>query len=313
MNLQRTGQSFIQTILLLAILPLSCAAYAEPQRNKEPQYNEELQLNEELQGKESQDKESQGKAPQRIVSLNLCIDQLLLALVPKTRIASVTYLSTNKQLSTIADQLDGIYINHGLAEEIVPLQPDLIIASEFGATDAVRLLQQLGFDVERVQFPLSLGAVIQHIETLGALVGSEAAAHDMAQQIHTQLTAADELASFEPAPTAIWYSPNGVVAGNGTLEHELMTRAGFRNLAAESGIAGFAQMDLEQLVIAAPQALIVEGGYVDSFSVAREYLQHPALKLQSRVIELPAAISVCSAPAVADVLRVLREQREISH
>src|SRR5690606_1049880 len=65
----RPGQSFMQTSLILAILLLSCAAYAEPQRNKEPQYNEELQ-----------GKESQGKAPQRIVSLNLCIDQLLLAL-----------------------------------------------------------------------------------------------------------------------------------------------------------------------------------------------------------------------------------------
>lgn len=247
--------------------------------------------------------------PQRIVSLNLCVDQLLLALVPKARIASVTYLSTNKQLSTVTDQLEGIYINQGLAEEIVPLQPDLIIASEFGATDAVRLLQQLGFHVERVHFPLTLNAVIEHIEELGALVGGEVAAHNLTQQIHAQLAQADKLAKVEPSPTAIWYSPNGVVAGQGTLEHELMTRAGFRNLAAESGLTGFAQMDLEQLVVAAPQNLIIEGGYVESFSVAREYLQHPALKRQSRVIELPAAISVCSAPAVADVLRVLREQR----
>lgn len=248
-------------------------------------------------------------APQRIASLNLCIDQLLLAWVPKERIASVTYLSANPQLSTVAEQLNGVHINHGLAEELVPLQPDLIIAGEFGAADAVTLLQGFGYRVERIALPRTLDDIIVHIETLGELVGAQAQAAAMVRTIRAQLTALDAQQSASIKTTAIWYSPNGVVAGSDTLEHELLTRTGFRNLAAEQGIVSFAQMDLEQLVVAAPQVLIVEGGYVQAFSVAREYLQHPALTRNSRVIELSAALSVCSAPVVADVLRTLREQR----
>lgn len=247
-------------------------------------------------------------APQRIVSLNLCLDQLLMAWVPKQRIASITYLSADPQLSVIVNQLDGVHINHGLAEELVPLQPDLIVAGEFGAGDAVTLLQRFGYRVERMALPRTLDEIIAHIETFGALVNEPAQATAMADALRAQLAELDAQPA-EQKVRAIWYSPNGIVAGSETLEHELMMRAGYHNVAAELGIVSFAQLDLEQLILAAPDVLIVEGGYVQAFSVAREYLLHPALRRNSRVIELPAALSVCSAPVVADVLRVLREQR----
>jgi iron complex transport system substrate-binding protein len=245
--------------------------------------------------------------PQRIASLNMCIDQLLVNLVPKSRIASVTYLSAHPQLSTISDQLDGLHINHGLAEEIVPLQPDLILAGEFGAGDAITLLQQLGYTVERVVLPRTLDEISTHIQSLGELIGAQQTAATMVSAISQQLAGLDDhKLEFAQQPTAIWYSSDGVVIGDGTLEHELLMRAGYRNLAAEHKHAGFIKMDLEQLLFYAPQMIIVEAGYAESFSLASEYLQHPALRQRSRLLELPAALSVCSAPVVAEALRVLR-------
>src|SRR5690606_2580314 len=192
--------------------------------------------------------------PQRIASLNMCFDQLLVKLVPKARIASVTYLSANSQLSVISDQLEGLHINHGLAEEIVPLNPDLIIAGDFGAVDAVALLQRLGYTVERLPFPRTLDEIGTHIENFGALVGAQSAAMEMAQTIRAQLAEVDaQQLTFEQQPTAIWYSSSGVVAGGETLEHELMTRAGYRNLAAEHQRLGFAKFDLEELLVYAPE------------------------------------------------------------
>lgn len=245
--------------------------------------------------------------PQRIASLNMCVDQLLVKLVPKARIASVTYLSAKPQLSAISDQLDGLHINHGLAEEIVPLNPDLIIAGDFGAVDAVVLLQRLGYTVERVPLPRKLDEIGTHIENFGALVGAQSAATEMAQAIRAQLAEVDaQQLTFEQRPTAIWYSSNGVVAGGETLEHELMTRAGYRNLAAEQQRMGFAKFDLEELLVYAPEVIIVEAGYAENFSLASEYLQHPALRQRSRLVELPSALSVCTAPVVAEALRALK-------
>lgn len=245
--------------------------------------------------------------PQRIVSLNMCLDQLLVMLVPKTRIGSVTYLSAHPQISAISDQLEGLHINHGLAEEIVPLQSDLIMAGEFGAGDAIALLQQLGFPVTRIPLPRRLDEISQHIEHFGALVGAQGAADTMANRIRQQLAALDtQQKNITHRPTAVWYSANGMVIGGETLEHELMTRAGFRNLIAEHQQVGFAKLDLEALLVYAPEVIIVEAGYTENFSLASEYLHHPALRQRSRLLELPSALSVCTAPVVADALAALK-------
>lgn len=257
--------------------------------------------------------------PQRVASLNMCLDPLLLQLLPPERLVSLTYLSGQSQLSAISDQLgvlvdeQGLLLNHGLAEELVPLAPDLILAGDFGAVDAVLLLRELGFRVEKLSLPQGLADIASHLRQLGELVGEPARADAMASDLEWRLMQLDYRDLPEAQrPRALWYAPNGFVTGQFTLEDELMQRAGYRNLAAEQGLQGFVQLDLEALLAMAPEVLIVEAGYVESFSLAREYLRHPALSRNSRRVELPAALSVCAAPQVADALAALiaaREQR----
>ena len=70
---------------------------------------------------------SAGPKPTRIVSINLCTDQLLLQLVGHKRIASVTYLAADPYISYSANLAVGLVKNHGLAEEVVALNPDLTL------------------------------------------------------------------------------------------------------------------------------------------------------------------------------------------
>jgi len=250
------------------------------------------------------------KPPQKIASLNLCLDALLLKLVERNRIDSLTYLSANPQFSPFADQVKGIYLNNGLAEDLVPRNPDLILAGDFGAGEAVTLLKQLGFRVERLPLPRSMSDLGIHIRRFGKIVGSEVAAETMANNIEQQLILLDERRKQHPQTlTAFWYSSNGVVVGGDTMENELMQRAGFHNLALDKHLSGFAQLDLEELILAQPQVIIVESADTDAFSLASEYLQHPVLrKNNTRIITLPATLSVCSAPVVADVIKTLSMQ-----
>ena len=88
--------------------------------------------------------------PQRIVSMNLCTDELLMRLVDPSRIASVTYLSQQSVnaplgLDSIASKLK---INHGLAEEILMQKPDLVLAPIGGnftmdPTDAAYAMREM--------------------------------------------------------------------------------------------------------------------------------------------------------------------------
>ena len=62
-------------------------------------------------------------APQRIMSLKVCTDELLLDLVPPSRIASVTFLSREKASLELWPQAARIPVNHNTAEEMLATIP----------------------------------------------------------------------------------------------------------------------------------------------------------------------------------------------
>ena len=76
--------------------------------------------------------------PQRIMSLSLCTDQLLLQLVPTTRITSVTYLSRQSNESYLSAEAFGVPINYGTPEEVAREHPDLVLTGTF-STPAARM------------------------------------------------------------------------------------------------------------------------------------------------------------------------------
>ena len=61
------------------------------------------------------------------------MDELLLRLADPRNVASVTWLARDPGSSNVADLAAEIPVNHGLAEEIIPLQPDLVIAGIYTA------------------------------------------------------------------------------------------------------------------------------------------------------------------------------------
>lgn len=250
--------------------------------------------------------------PQRIASLNLCLDELLLQLVEPDRIVSLTYLSGNRQFSPFAEQAQHYYLNRGLAEDLAPLNPDVILAGEFGAADAKHLLTQLGFRVESLALPRNLVEITAHIRHFGQLVGSELAAEKMARHIEQQLQLLDSVQQKNKRViNAYWYSSNGVVVGGDTLENELMELAGIHNLAVDKHLQGFAQLDLETLLLSHPDVLIMEATDVAAFSLAHEYVEHPAIaSAKIKIIKLPAHLSNCSASVVVDVINALIREAE---
>ncbi|RYY01561.1 MAG: hypothetical protein EOO53_17290 [Gammaproteobacteria bacterium] len=248
--------------------------------------------------------------PQRIISINVCLDPLLLKLVEPERINSLYYLSANSQFSPFAEQAKKFYLNHGLAEDIVPRNPDLVVAGEYTSLDLKTLLKNLGFRVETLALPRTLSDISAHIRNFGQLTNSEMAAEKMAQALEQKLLQLDAAQKNTKPVPAFWYSSNGVVIGSDTLENELMTRAGFHNLALDKHIVGFAQIDLEELILAKPKVLIVDASDVQAFSLAQEYVNHPALHANKmRIIRLPTTLS-CIAPVAAEAIENLMQQRQ---
>lgn len=252
----------------------------------------------------------QSAPAKRIVSINLCLDALIIKLVEPARVDSLYFLSANPQFSSVAEEAKKYNLNRGLAEDIVPRNPDLILAGTYTSPDLRTLLKQLGFRVEILDLPRNLDDISTHIRHFGALVNRPAQAEIMAQDLEKKLAELDAVQKKTKPIPGFWYSSNGVVVGGDTVENELMTRAGFHNLALDKNIVGFKQIDLEELILAQPKVLIIEASDVQAFSLAQEYVQHPALRSNNvKIIRLPSTLS-CVAPVAARAIEDLMQQRQ---
>lgn len=254
---------------------------------------------------------------QRIASLNLCTDLMLLELVDPRRIASLSYWAADPDLSYLADRTSGLHLNQGLVEQILPQRPDLVLAGQFSDVRVIGLLRRLGYRVEVMDVPLTLDRMREHILAFGELVGEAAAASALADEIEQALarlsaTSRQLQDGDVGAPLAVIYGPQGVSPGKGTLMDDLLALAGYRNLASEVGVVSYGTLALERLVMAQPDLLIVDDLSTNRDSVAHQALRHPVLaKLFSgdRVVELPPRLTACVGPAAVEVVDRLLAHR----
>lgn len=235
----------------------------------------------------------QADAPQRIVSLNLCTDAMLLELVDKERIASLTYLSRDPGYATWSGQARDIPINHGLIEEILPLAPDLILAGSFGARPTVQLLERLGYRVERFEAVTSVADYRTELRRLADLTGSRARAEQLLERLDRRL-AALRPATGTLRPGAIVFQANGFSAGAGSLIDDLLRHAGLTNLAIGLGIGPAGRLGLESLLLADPQLLIIGEYRPDEPARGQQLLHHPAL---AALLERPGPRQRITIPA----------------
>ena len=88
-------------------------------------------------------------APGRVVSLNVCTDQLALLLGAPGQLVSVSRLAHDPRSSAMAGAARAIPANGASAEEGVLLRPDLVVAGSYTARATVEMLLRLGYRVER--------------------------------------------------------------------------------------------------------------------------------------------------------------------
>ncbi|MCP4389388.1 MAG: ABC transporter substrate-binding protein [Gammaproteobacteria bacterium] len=250
--------------------------------------------------------------PQRIVSIGLCTDQLLLMLAERAQIASVSVWAKDSNMSYMIDAVGDIPLNNASIEEIVRLQPDLVVASEFVAWDTVSFLRQLGYTVEQVPVVKSVDEIYDLLGRFGVWTGNENKARAMVEQMRQRLAGIDARYGGRPSKSVIIYSPNGFTIGADTLEHDLFERAGYRNLAAEMGISGFQAISLEKLVAADPDVLQIDRRLSTQDSLATATLEHPVLdKLirQREYLDIPTRLRICGGPMIVDAIEMMAARR----
>ena len=247
-------------------------------------------------------------APQRIVSLNLCADELVLRLAAPGTVKSVTWLARDATLSNVAALAQAVPVNRGVAEDVVPLAPDLVIAGAHTTRTAVAFLRRLNIQVLELDVPASVDEALAQITTVAAALGTPENGMQLIADIRSGL-AESPVQSSGVAPIAAVYQPNGFTIGKGSLVNDLLVRAGLRNLAVERRIDNYGALPLEWLLLAQPDLLIVNAAEDRAPAIAYEVLRHPALVRRyhgDRVVGVPSAWWSCPGPRLVDAVQRMR-------
>ncbi len=245
--------------------------------------------------------------PSRVVSINLCTDQLLLMLADADQIASVSYLSLQPESSFVAEEAQRYPVNHARPEELLALDPDLILTVEFTDRRLLGLLEKLGYRVAQLPMPSSISGIESNIWHLAELLGQPARG---AALIHKMRSALSQIPPHPPnqRPKALFYQPRGYTSGIDTLQNEALTLAGWSNLAAEKGIHGYNSIDLESLLLGQPDQIFTSTYTEETRSLAQKQIHHPALRRITHnrpIIEIPFKYWICGGPMIADAVAEL--------
>lgn len=255
------------------------------------------------------------KRPQRIVSMNLCTDELLMRMVDPTRIASISFLSQQPVnaplgLSHIAASLNA---NHGLAEEVLMAKPDLIVAGTFSTTAATALLRRLGHPVVTFDPELSFDDMRANIRKMGEVVGEPERAAELIADFDRKLAELQSRIPPGPRPMFADIGVNNFVAGRDTLYAEVVHAGGYRTMGETLGFSGFRNVSLEQILLQQPSLISVATPWTDPPSLSTLALRHPALrKIVERTpqVVIPERFTTCGAPSVLGAVELLVEARE---
>lgn len=254
-------------------------------------------------------------APQRVVSINLCADQLLLLLADGDQVASVSHLAREPLSSFVADQARHYPLNHARAEEIIALRPDLVLATPHNSSRLLSTLESLGYRVVRLNLGNRLPQIIEDIRHLASLLHQAERGEGLIRDLQARL-AEENPAPRELRPGALFYQPRGYTSGRDTLQDEALRLAGWRNLAAEQGIEGYAPVDLERLLHWRPRRIFTSPYDGSGDSLAERQLSHPVLRrlLAGRPLEpIPYKYWICPGPMLAEAVERLREIRVNLH
>ncbi len=223
----------------------------------------------------------------RVVSLNLCTDQMLVLLAPG-EIAGLSPLARDPALSAVAAVAADLPVVRPSAEAVLRLHPNLVLAERYGAQSVIGALRTLGLRVVVLADPQSFQAIRTELTRVSALLGKPARAAALIAEMDTTLSRLPHPAHRQ---TAVLLEPRGLAAGPGSLAGAVLEAAGYRD-AARGG-----WLPLERLLAHPPDVLILPeaGGFP---SLATSLLDHPALaRLPRRTV--PAAWLMCGSPFAA--------------
>ncbi len=242
----------------------------------------------------------------RIVSINPCIDAVLMQVADPRQIAGISHYSQDPRATSIPLALAKRFrATSGTAEEVVALAPDMVITGPHVEPATLAALTRMRIAIVQYPVPDSVEESEQQVRDIARVAGHAARGQALARRI----AAAARPSAQTPVPALIWQS-GGLVPGAGTLSDDLLRRAGFRNMSAVYGLKKWDVLPLEYLIARPPRVLLSMGAAEVGEDRATS---HPAVKRLGQRIAIapyPTRLMNCGGPTIIAAMARLRQIRK---
>lgn len=255
---------------------------------------------------------SAGGRPRRIVSLNPCLDVILVEVADRSQIAALSHYAREDYGSTIADVARTLPFTYETAEEVLALRPDLVLTGRHSSLATRNALGRLDVPMALFGVPETVADSLAQVREVARLVGRRERGEALVGRIETALAQAAPRPGAAPL-SALIFMPGGFVSGPGTLMDEMMRRAGLENAATRYGLTRTANLPLERVVADPPQILLSGEPYPGAPSWAERVMEHPALARAAgdmRRAVFPERLLFCGGPVLIQTAGALARARE---
>lgn len=244
-------------------------------------------------------------AAPRVFSLDQCADQYVLALSPRDAIVGLSTRADDAD-SRLRDRANGLPLRRSTLESVLAARPDLVVRHWGGDAKLLAALRRHGVAVVTVPEAQDFEDVRGGLRTVGAALGQPARAAALEREMDARLARA---AGAWGGARALYLTPGGATAGEGTLIGAMLNAAGLTSAAARPG---YSTVSLEQLVMRPPAAVVL--GFFDPFMLANAHWgpgRHQVLRTAAdgrTIASLPGAVLGCPGWFVAEAAETLADR-----
>lgn len=237
--------------------------------------------------------------PKRVVSLNLCTDQLALAYAEEGQLVGVSYNAANPAFSAQASEAKAYPLLKGNAEELLKIKPDLVLMGEGQDSVLQAWLAEQEIEVMTLGVPVSVTELQAQMQQVANRLGAGAVA---VAEVVVQNNALQPVGSFWEGSKVALYYPSGFSDGRHTLMDDVITRMKGVNIAAVAG-EGQQHLSMETLLASKPDIIVTQQETaLGQASMGELLAKHPALKETGALrVAVPAQWLACPHRHIAQI------------
>lgn len=248
---------------------------------------------------------SSANAAPRVVSLDQCADQYVLALSPRDAIAGLSMRADDAD-SRLRAKAKGLPKRRVGLESTLAARPDVVVRYWGGDPRLLAALAARGVQVITIADATEFSDIRANIRRVASSLDQTLAGEALIGAMDIRLRRS---AGAWRGVSAVYLTPGGITAGPGTMVDAILRAAGLRNATATRG---FEAVSLERLALDPPRTVVL--GFFDTFQLAGDSWgpgRHRLIRnlvAERAVARLPGSTLGCPDASAAEAVAILAAQ-----